>query len=429
MQSKEALQTRYSDFQKSRRSLREKASGLVAEKTARSLTTISAFVLKRGLTTIEQLSLSIMNRQRRQRDLPPIGSGVEGATVSQQILSPERKRLLEKIMSNINLEQIADIGEIFLRRHPWLREKFGLPPLGRQQRELMETEFGITPPTVLIIDLTQRCNLSEELTCPHCFNDSRLTGTNIETETLKRLVSQCVFMGTHAIMFSGGEPFLLADSISQTASEFPAMLFFSFTNGLVLAEQPEIAKKLPGNLIPIVNITPAVYSKETTGTIAAQNRIEKAFKNLNNHIFFSSLAVERGMLNNPEKVNDILKDSNCVSLLLLPYMPVGKDSDPQLMVPENKTAVLGEFGRQITTVPLVLTEELLTEGSGFRCPAASRELGHALPSEGIIKACPFSNLGIPFDVNGELGLVTAWSKMKDLTTTFKIGCAMYETTR
>ena len=141
MQSKEILQTRYSDFQRSRQSLRETASGLAAKKTAESLTAISAFALKRGLTTIEQLSLNIMNRQRRQRGLLPIGPEVQGSVISQQILSPERKRLLEETISKISLKQIADIGETFLRRHPWLREKFGLPPLGDRQRKLMEAEF------------------------------------------------------------------------------------------------------------------------------------------------------------------------------------------------------------------------------------------------------------------------------------------------
>lgn len=335
-------------------------------------------------------------------------------------------------MAGIEIEQLKSLGVLFARRHPFLQKVLRLPPLGWHQRKAIEAEFGFTPPTILIIDVTQRCNLTPEQACTRCFRDSQTRGQDIEAETLHRLVQQVQFMGTDTIWYSGGEPFLLAEILIREADKTPDMLFYAFTNGQVLAANPEIIKQMPGNFIPILNITPAAYFDRDPSVQAAERRLIKAGESLQDRIFIASLAVEEPMVKDesfPDKLNSLLGQVKPLGLLLLPYMPVGRAPDSNLVISGDRSTVLQQLGDRLTNVPIVLTEYMLRK-TGAGCPAGA-ELGHVLPLEEKVKPCPFSTFGLPFNLEDEVGLVIGWSKIGELTRSFinPDGCTIYDAAR
>lgn len=386
------------------------------------------------LSRTARVLLALWNMQRRRKGfstLEPRDFGPEVA-VSSLGISPERQETAVQIMAGIKKEQLQALGTLFARKHPSVQRVLGLPPLGWRRREGIKEKFGFTPPTILIIDVTQKCDLSPEDACPRCFNDSKTEGQEVEVETLHQLIEQCQFMGTEAVWFSGGEPFLLAGMLIREAKETPDMLFYAFTNGWTLAANPEVANQLPGNFIPILNLTPAVYPDRTPAVQAARGRLVRAAENLQGHIFITSLAVEAPMAKDPsfpERLDELLDCVKPLGLLLLPYMPVGRAADSGLVIPGNRSATLQQLGDKLASVPLVLTEDMLRK-SGRGCPAGE-ELGHALPLEARLKACPFSGFGFPLDLGNEVGLVVGWAKIKEAVGAFRNadGCMVYDETR
>lgn len=426
----ETLRNRYHLFQTGNESPKAKAADWLAEKLVRMR--VDAF--KGELSLAARALLSLWNLQRKSKGLPIIELKDMGPTAATSVkgIHPERRQITTKLLESIERKQLEKLGKLFATKHPVLRRTFRLPPADWQQRRIIEKEFGFTPPKILIVDVTQRCDLPPEQACPHCFKDSGPKGRDIEAEKLHQLVKQCQFMGTGAIMFSGGEPFHLAEMLIKEATKSPDMLFYAFTNGRVLAERPEIVEHMPGNFVPILNITPAAYFDEASSTQASQERLIKAGENLKGRIFIASLAVEELMVRDesfPNQLNELLGDVKPFGLLLLPYMPVGRAADSNLVISSDRSTALQQLGDKLTNTPIVLTEYMLRE-TGAGCPAGV-ELGHALPLEGRISPCPFSNSGVPFNVDDELGLVISWSKIGELTRAFRNpdGCAVYDITQ
>jgi uncharacterized radical SAM superfamily Fe-S cluster-containing enzyme len=96
-----------------------------------------------------------------------------------------------------------------------------------------------------LVEITTRCNLG----CPVCFADSSGAGEDLEHETLARMFDQVMQRtGGCNLQLSGGEPTVRADLPEIVAMARRAGFGFVQlnTNGLRLAEDPELAGVLAG---------------------------------------------------------------------------------------------------------------------------------------------------------------------------------------
>jgi len=114
-------------------------------------------------------------------------------------------------------------------------------------------QAGLATPCTVVIEPTDRCNLS----CPGCYAKSSCDGSDLSFEQMVQIVEQVIDMGVTLITVSGGEPFLRekADrTITRLAERFPNQGFLVYTNGTLIDEP--IAERLGkvGNVFPAVSV-------------------------------------------------------------------------------------------------------------------------------------------------------------------------------
>jgi MoaA/NifB/PqqE/SkfB family radical SAM enzyme len=95
--------------------------------------------------------------------------------------------------------------------------------------------FGTRIPLAVTISVTNRCQLS----CEHCSVPAgESSGPELSTEEFKRIIAQCLDLGTTNITFTGGEP-LLFSGLEELLTSIPRekAVALVFTNALALSEQ------------------------------------------------------------------------------------------------------------------------------------------------------------------------------------------------
>jgi MoaA/NifB/PqqE/SkfB family radical SAM enzyme len=114
-------------------------------------------------------------------------------------------------------------------------------------------EGGEVNPCTVVIDPTDRCNLS----CPGCYAQSTRDGSDLTYDQLVQIVRQVVDMGVTLITISGGEPFLRErqdQTLTRLARRFSDRGFLVYTNGTMIDEP--IAERLgrAGNVFPAISV-------------------------------------------------------------------------------------------------------------------------------------------------------------------------------
>ena len=95
--------------------------------------------------------------------------------------------------------------------------------------------FGTRIPLAVTISVTNRCQLS----CQHCSVPAgESSEPELSTEEFKRVIAQCLDLGTTNITFTGGEPLLFA-GLEELLSSIPRekAVALVFTNAQALSEQ------------------------------------------------------------------------------------------------------------------------------------------------------------------------------------------------
>ena len=113
----------------------------------------------------------------------------------------------------------------------------------------IEKEQGFRPPYLMVIDVTDRCNLK----CPGCWAANCKDIEDISLDLLNRIMKEAREMGIYFITLAGGEPFIRKD-ILDFFEQNDDMYFHVYTNGTCITK--EMAKKLGemGHVAPAISV-------------------------------------------------------------------------------------------------------------------------------------------------------------------------------
>ena len=109
---------------------------------------------------------------------------------------------------------------------------------------------GQPTPVVTNFAVTTRCCCN----CWHCSFADRAKTDRLDTETLKKTISQAQDLGASVIGITGGEPLLRADLEEIIASIGPRSMPLLFTTGFKLTPQRARALKQAGLAIPVLSL-------------------------------------------------------------------------------------------------------------------------------------------------------------------------------
>jgi MoaA/NifB/PqqE/SkfB family radical SAM enzyme len=208
---------------------------------------------------------------------------------------------------------------------------------GEAKRRRFRGETGFSPPTLLVISPTMRCNL----TCYGCYAGKYSKGDDLGLGTVERIIREAEDMGIYFITLTGGEPFILGDDLITLMERHPSILFQIYTNGTMIDE--EMARKLAsiGNAYPCISVEGFESETDARRGEGCFEKVTSAMELLKREgvVFgFSATATrENNDLIVSERFVEFYKRKGCLVGWYFHYVPVGKAPGVDLMpTPEQR---------------------------------------------------------------------------------------------
>ncbi len=255
---------------------------------------------------------------------------------------------------------------------------------------------GVPVPPIIIFSVTDRCNLS----CKGCYAQSfRPEAANeLDASELRKVVAEAHELGVSFFVIAGGEP-LMRPELERIMAEFPQIIFFVFTNGLLLTEDWIKILRRRRNIIPLLSFEgdramtddrrgPGIYDR--LRALAVRLKTQKIF-------FGVSLTLTRShfaTLVSPGYTKDLV-EAGCRFFLYLEYTPTVPGTEEWTLTPDQRSdmrAGLPIWRDQHRALFIAVPWD---EDDVGGCLSAGRGFIHINP-RGDVEPCPFA----PFsDVN------------------------------
>ncbi len=204
-------------------------------------------------------------------------------------------------------------------------------------REEFERREGFSPPLLLVISPTMRCNLR----CVGCYAGMYSKKDDLPAEVLDRVINEAKEMGIYFIVISGGEPFFY-EPLLDTFRRHGDVTFQVYTNGTLIDRKlaEEIAEL--GNVIPCISVEG--YGEETDQRRGrgVYEKVLRAMDNLREAkaLYGFSATVTRfnsDLLTSEEFVDFYMEEKGCFIGWYFQYMPIGTRPSLDLMTtPEQR---------------------------------------------------------------------------------------------
>jgi MoaA/NifB/PqqE/SkfB family radical SAM enzyme len=286
------------------------------------------------------------------------------------------------------------LGRILKNVHPNVRRRYiarmvvsmFFPDMVLMER--CKAEHGITPPAVMLISPSMRCNYR----CHGCYAASYERKDDMKPEVFDRVLTEAENIGLNFFVILGGEPFIypeLLDTIKKHKNSF----FQIYTNGSYIDR--DMARRLVelGNVAPQLSVNgPAEYTDPSRGD-GAFSQVMTAMDNLREAgcVFgFSSLLTRDNIdVICSEEWIDLLIEKGALYGWLFLYMPVGDNPNMELMpTPEQRNNLRAAIKHYRQTKP-ILAADFWSDGAlTGGCIAGGRLYFH-INHRGDVEPCIF----------------------------------------
>jgi MoaA/NifB/PqqE/SkfB family radical SAM enzyme len=277
---------------------------------------------------------------------------------------------------------------------PFARAVFRLRKAARRRAALKSR--GTTVPPIIIFSVTDRCNLA----CAGCYAQSFRAPTEGELDgaAMRRIVEEARDLGVSFFVIAGGEP-LLRPELAGIMGAFPEIIFFVFTNGLLMDEAWLSTLRRHPNIVPLLSFegdramtdgrrAPGTYDRLMG--LCGELRRRKVF-------FGASLTLTRGHFSviTSREYTEGLVAAGCKFFLYLEYTPTTEGTEDWVLTPDQRAQMRELLPSLRATFPALFIAVPWDEDDVGGCLAAGRGFVHINP-RGDLEPCPFA----PFsDVN------------------------------
>lgn len=248
---------------------------------------------------------------------------------------------------------------------------------------------GLTVPPILIISVTNDCNLN----CEGCYANAQCRDSSAEMniDTIDRVIQEAYDLGVAIVMLAGGEP-LVKKGLLDIIQKYDKLLFVMFTNGLLIDENCIARIKPIKNLMTAISLEGNQKTTDARRGNGVYKRLLNVMDNLDRErlLFGTSITLTRAnyeMVMNRDYL-DFLEDTGCRTVFLIEYVPCNSNPSLCLTSEQKKDMILKIKGirRDYNMLPIALPgDESLYDG----CLAAGRGFLH-ISSTGSVEACPFA---------------------------------------
>ena len=280
---------------------------------------------------------------------------------------------------------LAEPSPRLLWKFAWNFGWHGMRAVNAFKRRLKK---GESFPAFLFLSITNRCNLS----CQGCWVTGDTRPSELDAETIDRVIDECRPLGTRFFGILGGEP-LLHKGLMEVLAKHRDCYFLIFTNGLLLT--PEVAKEFRrlGNVTPLVSIEgSASVSDVRRGGHDVYSRSLEALENCHRERLITGVATSLCQSN----LDDLLStqflqqvsDLGVMYMWYYIYRPVGPQPAPELALsPEQVRRARQFIVDQRPVAPLAIVDAYWDDAGEALCPAATG-ISHHINPFGDVEPCP-----------------------------------------
>ena len=221
---------------------------------------------------------------------------------------------------------------------------------GFQQAQKNAEKYGCNIPWLILMDPTSACNMR----CKGCWAAEYGHKQNLTFEEMDRVLTEAKELGTHACLFTGGEPLMRKADIIRLCDKHRDIAFHAFTNGTLIDQAFCDEMKRVGNFFVSVSIEG--FEKANDGR-RGDGHFEKALAAMDlmheNRIPFgvSICYTSRNYKDvTSDEFLDLIISKGCYFAWYFHYMPVGMGAGTELLLTPEQRAYMKDRVREIRGV-------------------------------------------------------------------------------
>ena len=265
----------------------------------------------------------------------------------------------------------------------------------RQQRRAVRRRrasaaAGIEVPPLLIMSVTQRCNLR----CKGCYAQAlhRDAAAELSREEVGRLLDEAHELGISIVLLAGGEP-LLRPELLDLAQSRREMLFALFTNGILLDDALIARLAQQRHVIPVISLEGHQADTDARRGLGVHAHSLQIMERLRQRgLFFgTSMTVTRenyGTLSSPAYLADLIA-SGCRLFFFVEYVPTVPGTEDLVLTEAQRAGLPAVLEELRGALPGLFVELPGDEELYGGCLAAGRGFVH-ISADGRLEPCPFA---------------------------------------
>lgn len=253
-------------------------------------------------------------------------------------------------------------------------------------------QYGFRPPYLIVISPTMRCNLD----CYGCYAGA-YSRTDLDFESVVRVIEEGKRYGIYFIVISGGEPFVW-DRLHDLFETESDVFFQIYTNGSLIDDG--VAERLSelGNVVPCISVEGLEEETDKRRGKGHFAKTVRAMDALREHGVIFGFSATASRENNDLIVSDEFVDfyegKGCFLGWYFNYVPIGRHPDMDLMPTPaqriwRRRRLLELRGERKMLLADFWNDGALTGG----CIAGGRSYIH-INSNGDVEPCVFAHFAV-----------------------------------
>ncbi len=260
-------------------------------------------------------------------------------------------------------------------------------------REAFERETGFSPPLLLVISPTVRCNLR----CTGCYAGQYSKEEDLPAELVNRVLEEAKAMGIYFVVISGGEPFSWQPLMS-IFEKHPELTFMIYTNGtLITADVARTLSQL-GNAMPCISVEGFEAETEKRRGPGVYRKVLTAMANLRKEGCLFAFSATATQYNNDLLVSnefvDFYRDQGCFFGWYFNYVPIGSKPDLEFIPTPAQREYRRQRMNELRAERRMLLSDFWNDGPLVGCCLAGGHSYLHINSHGDVEPCVFVHFAV-----------------------------------
>ena len=208
---------------------------------------------------------------------------------------------------------------------------------GYQKSQEIANKLDVNIPWLILMDPTSACNMH----CTGCWAAEYGYKQNLSYEDMDKVLTEAKEYGTHACLFTGGEPLVRKKDIFKLCEKHKDIAFHAFTNGTLIDQEFCDEMKRVGNFIVSISVEGFEEANDGRRGNGHFQKVMDAMDLLKKNKIPFGVSICYTSANykvvTSDEFLDMIIDKGCYFAWYFHYMPVGMNASTDLLLkPEQR---------------------------------------------------------------------------------------------